>query len=267
MARAPFLTVAFLSFLLAFLVAQHASAAPETPVISIITTDQGSARVSGEGPDIAKWRPGWQIELFRLVEKKAGVKFEFRRTTWKDALEQVRNGKADAAFNSSYKPERAVYGVYPTRDGELDPGRGTLNYTYWLYHQDGAPVSWNGVTFDALSKPIAAESSAAIVSILRDHGANVIEADTYAEILRLLETGKVEAIAGFEGNVDVFLQTSPLNFSKVVRHPVPLVRRTGYLMFSKIFYAENAPLAERIWNTIAEVWSSPTAVEIRRSYE
>ena len=51
------------------------------------------------------------------------------------------------------------------------------------------------------------------------------------------------------------------------RSHVPLVRKTGYLMFSKRFYAENEVLAERIWDAIGDVWASPIASEIRRSYE
>ena len=244
-----------------------ADAAPDTPVITLVTTDQGSSRVTGHGPDIDARRPGWQVELLRLAAARAGVRFEFRRLPWKEALNRVRNGDIDAAFNSSYKAERAVYGVYPTLDGELDPVRATLNYTYWLYHLEGSPVSWNGASFSGLERPIAAERSAAIVSVLREYGAEVIEADSYAEILGLLDTGRVDAVAGFEGNVEIFLQTSPRKYGYVTRHPVPLLRRMGFLMFSKHYYAENRELAERIWDAIAEVWSSPVAFEIRRGYE
>ena len=186
---------------------------------------------------------------------------------WVRALDQVRTGEADAAFNSSYQAERAIYGVYPTRNGKLDEARATLSYTYWLYAKADSPVSWNGTSFANLSKPIGAERSAAVVPVLKKGGADVIEAGTYEEILRLLTDDKVDAVASFEGNVDFFLRTSPQLYRGIIRYPVPLVRKTGYLMFSKIFYAQNEALAERIWDAIGEVWSSPIATEMRRSYE
>lgn len=254
-------------FLVAYAVFGTFHAAAEKPTITLITTDQGSARVMGEGPHLDPRRPGWMIELFRLVADRAGVTFEFQRTAWKDALRRVQDGKADAAFNASFKPSRAVYGVYPMRDGELDYDRATLNYTYWLYYRKDTPVSWNGMAFTGLKKPIGAERSAAIVSVLEKRGADVLEIQGYDRILKSLTDGKTDGIAGFEGNVEAFLQADPQRFGGVMRHPVPLLRSSGFLMFSKHFYAAEPQLAERIWDAIGAVWSTPRAAEIRRSYE
>lgn len=239
----------------------------EKPTITLITTDQGSARVTGEGRDLDPRRPGWMIELFRLVGDTAGVTFVFQRTAWKDALRKVRDGEADAAFNSSFKPSRAVYGAYPMRDGKLDYDRATLSYTYWLYHRKDTPLSWNGMQFKGLSRPIGAERSAAIVPMLEKQGAQVLEIQGYDQILKSLTDGRTDGIAGFEGNVEALLQANPQEYSGITRHPVPLLRSSGFLMFSKQFYDRNTPLAERIWDTIAEVWATPRAAEIRRSYE
>ncbi len=249
------------------LVTNTASAVPDTPILTLVTTDQGSPRVNGHSSEIASVRPGWQIELLRMAAQKAGVRVKFYRMKWIDALKNVREGTIDAAFNSSYKDDRAVYGKYPMRDGELDTSRATLNYTYWLYYSETDPVLWNGVSFSDLKKPIAAERSSAIVPILKKYGADVVEAETYEDILKLMDSGQASAVAGFEGNVDIFMQTAPQHFGHVVRHPVPLVRRTGYVMFSKLSYDAHPDRIERFWDAIRDVWSSPAAIDIRGSYE
>jgi polar amino acid transport system substrate-binding protein len=255
-----------LGFVAALAVSAGAFAA-DMPTVILATTDQGSTRVSGQGANIQPQHPGWQIELFRQVADKVGVKFEFRRMTWKQVLARIKTEEFDAAFNSSYSPERATYGVYPMLDGEPDTTRATLSYSYWLYRKNDSPVTWDGVSFTGLEKPIGAESSAAIVQVLKDHGAQVIEASTYPEILDMLRTGQVDAVAGFAGNIEAFLQADPQRYSHITRYPVPLQRRNGYLMFSQSFYAKNKALVERIWNAIADIWSSPEAAEIRRNYE
>ncbi len=259
--------VVALSGFLVFMAAFSNAFASDKPVIIIATTDQSSVRVSGEGPDLDPQRPGWQIELFRLAADKAGVTFRFQRMPWVQALERVRKGETQAAFNSSYKEDRAVYGVYPSRDGKLDEDRATLRYTYWLYTRPGSPVTWNGVALGGLSNPLGAERSSAIVPVLEKQGAEVIEVGRYQDILSMMMDGRVDAIAGFEGNVETILQANPQEYRGITRHPVPLLRRTGYLMFSKAFYETNTALVERIWDAIGEVWASPVAAEIRRNYE
>lgn len=255
------------SFFAILMTFTSAFASTDKPVITIATTDQSSVRIAGEGPDLDPQKPGWQIELLRLAAKKAGVTFKFQRMPWVQALERVRKGETQAAFNSSFKEDRAVYGVYPMRDGALDEDRATLRYTYWLYTHPKSPVTWNGVAFSGLVNPIGAERSSAIVPVLKKRGAEVIEVGRYQDILSLMMDGRVDAIAGFEGNVETILQASPGEYRKISRHPVPLLRRTGYLMFSKIFYEQNMPLVERIWDAIGDVWDSPIAAEIRRNYE
>lgn len=259
--------IAVSCLLVTMMAAGSAFSATEKPTITIATTDQSSVRVAGEGPDIDPQLPGWQIELFRLVADKIGVTFKFQRMPWVQALDRVRKGETEAVFNSSFNADRAVYGVYPTRNGMLDHNRATLRYTYWLYTRSGSPVTWNGQSFGALNNPIGAERSSAIVPMLKNRGAKVVEVGRYQDILSLMMDGHVDAIAGFEGNVETILQANPQQYSQITRHPVPLLRRTGYLMFSKTFYEKNMPLAERIWDTVAEVWASPIAAEIQRNYE
>lgn len=259
--------IAICSFFAILITCSSPFAATDEPVITIATTDQSSVRVAGEGPDLRAQLPGWQIELFRLAAEKAGVTFKFQRMPWVQALDRVRKGETQATFNSSYKKDRAVYGVYPMRNGRLDEDRATLRYTYWLYTRDDSPVTWNGVNFNGLANPIGAERSSAIVPALKNKGAEVIEVGRYQDILSLMMEGRVDAIAGFEGNVENILQANPGEYREISRHPVPLLRRTGYLMFSKIFYDQNNQLVERIWDAIGEVWASPVAAEIRRKYE
>ena len=111
-----------IAFLVLFWMVSPLSAEPLFRVVYI--DKENPPRILGDNTSIDWSRPGITIELLKMVEKKVGVQFQFKRMPWKRCLYMVENGLADATFHASYKLDRAKYGAYPFRDGKLDSTRG-----------------------------------------------------------------------------------------------------------------------------------------------
>jgi polar amino acid transport system substrate-binding protein len=77
------------------------------------------------------------------------------------------------------------------------------------------------------------------------------------ELIEKLLAGRVAAAAVLGGAISARLVREPALARQIeVRYP-PLVEKPYYLMLSRQFVATEPALAERIWNTIAEVRNSP----------
>lgn len=247
------------------LVPSHAPAEGGT-LMRLVTINSSSPRVQGTGPYVQDERPGWQVEMFREAASEVGARIQFRRMPWKEALHAVRTGQADAAFNSSYKPERDEYGAYPMKDGKPDESRASHRYAYWLYTFDGIGVDWDGTSITGLVNPVVADEGSAVVSWLKKRNIPVVEVLGYEMALDLLMVGKADAVAGFGSYVDVIIGEHPEEYEGVVRLTEPLVRKSGYLMFSQAFYDANTGLCERMWDAIGRLHGSEKYKSLRCCY-
>ena len=146
------------------------------PTFRMVYNNKGAPpRIMGDGTSIDWSKPGITLELFKMVEKRAGVPFQFKRMPWKRCLYLVERGSADATFHASYKPDRAKYGLYPTRNGKLDRARSIYNASYVFYAKKGSGVTWDGKTINNVSRPIGTQLSYAIADDLRKMGYEVEE--------------------------------------------------------------------------------------------
>lgn len=238
-------------------------AADDKPVvINVATVPPPGHRITHN-----KDRPGWLIELFQEVQARTGVKFEYVFVPWDQALRLVRTGAAQAAFNSSYTPERAVYGVYPMRDGKPDPSRATVQYAYALYAHRDSGITWDGQRIGGLDGPVAVEKSAAVLAQLKKLGAQTVELPNYEAILSMVSSRRVQALVGIDQIVDAMLTTSADRFADISKVDPPLQRRVGFLMFSKSFCASKGDVCEAVWNAIGEVRQTDAFKAMRASYE
>lgn len=244
-----------------FVLTFTAQASDEPIELTIGTTPTKSERMTGD-PD----RPGWLVELFNAVEPLAKVRFKYVFNDWDQVLRLVRTGRIEAAFNSSYKADRAVYGSYPMKDGKPDPSRATVEYEYSLYVRNDSNVKWDGNSIENLQGPVALEKGAAILPRLQQLGLEVQEVASYRALLSLLKGRRVGAIAAIDVHVDVAQKQSPERFGGIEKLSPPLQRRTGFLMFSKSFCAREGDICEAVWNAIGEVKASENFKTIRAQY-
>lgn len=208
--------------------------------------------ICGSGTAIDPVKPGLTIEMLRMAGERAHVAIELSRTPWERGLYLIEAGQADAIFASSYVEERLRYGVYPMKDGHPDTRRKLFDQSYRLYIRAGSGVGWDGKALTNLHAPVGATPGYAVIPVLRAMGVTVEEETSHVANLRKLVAGHLDAYAELDTHIRPLLKSNP-EFSGIVELSPPVLTKPYYLMFSKISYAKEPEVAERIWDAIAEV--------------
>ncbi len=259
------LLITFLTIVIALNPAQQAIGAEPTAneivTLRIATTPEPSQKITHK-----KVHPGWQVEMFNAAELLAGVRFKYVFVPWDQALRLVRTGRIEAVFNSTFKTDRSVYGVYPMKDGQADRSRASTLDHYSLYIYKGAPVSWDGKLSLGNNGLVGFEKGAAIKPIIEKLGVPYREVNTYTAMLSLLAAKRVTAIAGVSGSIDWQIKSNPGRFAAIQKLEPPLQRRAAYLMFSKQYCSKRSEVCEAVWNAIGQVRRSPGFAAIRARY-
>jgi polar amino acid transport system substrate-binding protein len=233
-----------------------APAAGAEPVRIVFDVQANPPLICGTGTAIDPDRPGLTIEMLRMASERAGIAIALSRTPWQRGLYLVETGQADAIFASSYVQERLRYGVYPLHNGSPDTRRKLFDQSYRLYVRSGSGIGWDGKTLTNLHAPVGATTGYAVVPALRAMGVAVEEEPSHIANLRKLAAGRLDAYAELDNHVRPLLRNDPAAFGGIVELSPPLRTTAYYLMFSRIFYARAAEIAERIWDAIAVVNAS-----------
>ncbi len=144
------------------------------PRLTIAAVDKPSVPfLLAEGKQFDWQKPGITLEVLQRIEQRLGLEFDYRRLPWARCLKMVENDQAQAIFHSSFKPERALYGAYPMRDGQLDTSRSLMTLSYVLYKRKDSNLDWDGQNLSGLNGPIATGIKYAIVDDLKKLGAPV----------------------------------------------------------------------------------------------
>ena len=245
-------------------VVSQAAAEPIFRIVYNIT--ENPPRIMGDGSFIDWSKPGVTIELLKMIERKVGVQFQFKRMPWKRCLYMVEHGAADAAFHASYKTARAKYGVYPSQDGKLDPSRSIFKLTYRLYVKKGSGVKWNGNTISNVSRPIGTQLSFAIADDLRRMGYEVVEEASVDTNLNKLAAGRISAYADMEKMVDNTLRKNNPRYQAIEKLDPPLSEKVYYLLVSKTFADRHPQLTERIWDALRDAKQTDAYRKMLKKY-
>lgn len=207
-------------------------------------------------PWITREGKGLNFELLKRVALQSGLRFEFRQTSWKRCLEDLKQSLVDGAFGASLKAERLEFGAYP--GGEQADPRKRLNMDrYVLVRAKGARVAWDGKHLSGLKGPVGVQLGYSIADHLRGMGVAVDEGSPGAtELMRKLLAGHVEAVAVLEGEARSLLREDARYRALLEIVALPLVEKPYYLLLSHRFLAARPELAEAIWQGIEQVRES-----------
>jgi polar amino acid transport system substrate-binding protein len=214
-----------------------------------------------ERQEVLPWRAldggGLDFELLSEVARRLGLQFDYQSMPWKRCLSQLKASQVQGAFSASFTSERTALGVYPGGD-RPDPERRLHMDNYVLVRRIGSKVDWDGHNFLHLNGRIGIELGYSVGDFLRARNVPVDEGTQRSdELIEKLLAGRVAAAAVLGGAISARLVREPALARQIeVRYP-PLVEKPYYLMLSRQFVATEPALAERIWNTIAEVRNSP----------
>ncbi len=236
-----------------------------TLVLATTQSPNERVRITEEGKLPAE-KPGWFAELSQRAGEDCGANVEFAFMPWKRALQMVEKGEVQAAFSSSFKAERAVYGAYPLKDGKPDENRYAKRIVYTAFVKRGSDNEKLADANDLQGLTVAVERQASIIPELESRGANVYEVADELTMLRMAANGRVDAAVAIEDNAAPFLDQHSDLAELLTQLQPPIQKKVGYVMFSKIFYQDNRALVECFWSTSAELRDTKWFETMRANY-
>jgi polar amino acid transport system substrate-binding protein len=237
------------------------------PVLILATTEEATLGVQVINGTLDAKRPGHYVELTRKVSEQCGVLVEFKFMPWARALQAVESGIVSAAFASSYKPERAVYGAYPMKDGQPDESRAQRNLAYHLYADPETAASFKMGESATSGAHVAVERDASIIPLLESQGMVPRPLPRYESILSMVAMKRAMFGAGIADNLDPILSQNPDLAAKVVKIEPPLQKQIGYVMFGKAFYEKHRDAVECFWDQSAVLSKSHWYEMLKKQYE
>ena len=233
------------------------SSASDTRLFLATDDTPGNPWIMGSGSAFHPRSPGIEIELYRRVAARLKLQLEMVRMPWKRCHTEVQQGRVDGIFPASFKPERMALGVYPMRDGQVDPSRKSRDSAYFLYVHKTAPLGWDGKRFVNLDlmdrKTIGVPLGWSIASDLRRMDIDLLEKPRPADLLQILNRGGLAGVVCLDTVTDTYIAQEPNRFTEIRKTYPAVAKKAYYLLLSHPFVSRNPVLAERIWDGIAAI--------------
>ena len=238
----------------------------------LLATDDtpGNPWIMGSGLRFQEDLPGIEIELYRLMAQHLGLELKMMRMPWKRCLFELKAGRLDGIFPASFKPERLELGVFPLKNGIVDPTRKSRDSAYHLYRLKKTPVTWKEGKIANLEQmprqTIGAPLEWAIAEELRQMNIDVLERPRPVELLEMLSRGGLAGVACLSTVADIYILDAPHKFGQIEKVYPAIAEKTYFLMLSHQFATAHPDLAEKIWNTIAALRNGDVISAISRRY-
>ena len=238
----------------------------------LLATDDtpGNPWIMGGGLHFQEELPGIEIELYQRMAQHLGVELKMVRMPWTRCLFNLKAGKLDGIFPASFKSERMAYGVYPLKNGSLDPTRKSRDSAYHLYRLKKTPISWEaGKIVNLAQMPrqtIGVPLGWSIVEELRRADIDVLERPRPVELLEMLAKGGLAGVACLATVADIYINEAPHQFSQIEKVYPAIAEKAYFLMLSHQFVNARPDLAEKIWDTIAALKNGEAYSAITKRY-
>lgn len=230
-------------------------------------TAAGTLTLCYERREVLPWRTldgqGLNFELLREVSQRVGVQFDYRGMPWKRCLEAIKANAVDGGIAVSFYPARLAVGAYP---GGAHPDRAKrMNVGgYMLVRRRGSAIDWDGKAFHHVDGKIGFQLGYSVGEFLRSQGVSTDEGSQQPEELaQKLAAGRLAA-AAFGAADAQRLAHGPFSAQLEVL-PVPLLQQDYYLMLSHAMLARDPQLANRLWNEVGAVRTSPGYARLEAS--
>jgi len=208
----------------------------------------------GDGSAVLPSLPGAAVELVQRLETKIpDLKIMFQRCPVKRCLNDLETGAIDGLFNLSFKASRLTMGAYPWKGDSVDPERRLTTLNYSFYKQKGTDFAWDGKSVSGTVESIGATTGYSIVDDLKALGLTVSEGTSSEGNLKKLGAGRVSAVAMQETRGDYLISQNPAEYGNIEKVETPIQSKPYYLVLSNQFKAEDAEMAEKIWNAVGEL--------------
>jgi polar amino acid transport system substrate-binding protein len=201
---------------------------------------------------------GIDLETLKLLEKEMKITIKTSALPWRRCLEEMKLGKVDGAFASSYKQEREEFGRYPLdSSGKVDASRMIHMSGYSLYYSKIFPVTFDGKKFAGIKGRVAAQFSFSIVKPLQELGVDVDDSSgDPVDILKKLTLGRVGAAVLQTARAEKIIGEKE-EFRKAIAksdyEKPPFESKPYFLMLSHQLLEKHPKFSERLWNSLKKV--------------
>lgn len=255
----------YLSFICAMLFICYGITANARDLSIACENKQDFPTVMGNNTNVLKKNPGMGVEAIYLLEKRLNIKIKIKRLPWKRCLAEMEKGHVDGLFTASYKEKRKRFGRYPEIDGKVDPSRRFTSASYALYRLKGSDVRYDGNNFHVKGK-VGAPLGYSIVDDLKKKGLIIDESPNTLNDFKKMVKGRIKAVAALEMTADYYLMVHQDLNEKIEKILPLIVEKPYYFMLSHQLYKENKALAEKIWDTIADIRRDPEFQKSLKNY-
>jgi len=211
-------------------------------------------------------KPGVVIELLSLLEKRLELQIKYKLYPAKRLQIKMEDGELDGALLASYSKNREEWISYPKKNGQIDVSRKMLNLTYVLYKWRDSPLQWDGKKITNITRRIGAGRGSSIVKFLKKLQIRVDKVNSDSANMEKLLLHRIDGVATFDFIGDALLENNPERYKNIVKVFPPLISKLYYLPLSFPFVEKNPELAEKIWDTVAELGKSVEFKKIQASY-
>jgi polar amino acid transport system substrate-binding protein len=239
---------------------------------TVFAADKPAIKVCYENEDSYPWilkdRPGLNILMLNMVEKRLGSKIEMIQLPWRRCLSAVKLGNMDAVFKISFSPARAAeLGNFPMIGDQPDTSKRMLTQSYSLYKLKGTELSWDGSVLK-IKGAVGAQAGFSAIDQIRGMGITVDDGSPSPEKnLEKLLFGRFSAVALQTEQGDFCVEKNPEFKAKIERISPVLVKKAYYLIFSKQFTAKHPEHVDATWKTIEQVRESAEYIEITKAFK
>jgi polar amino acid transport system substrate-binding protein len=208
-----------------------------------------------ENKIVLPWRStqqeGLNFELFKRVESRLDINFDYELLPWKRCLAKLKSNEVDGAFSVSFSDERRQFGVFPGVD-HADAKKRLHFARYFLVRKKGSQIDWDGKQFQHVDGKIAFQLGYSVGDLLHQLKMEVDEtSDSPYNVGRKVVAGRVAGAAMIDSDVTALMRGPLAPELDVVT--TPLVEKPYFLMLSNALVKSRPALAEHIWKSIEEV--------------
>lgn len=207
--------------------------------------------------------PGTFFEFVRIMEREMAISITIERLPWKRCLSHLKRGMIDGILAASYKPKREKLGVYPQKNGKVDPDRRFSGSSYYLYVKNNSNIKRDGKKLKNVNGVIGAQLGFSIVADLKAMGVKVNDKNNEpGSIFDMLYKGRLDgaAIHGDVGNIYLH------QYKNIKKLEPPLATKPYYLLVSHQIYKKHPDFVENMWNVVAKIRESGEFKNIEDKY-
>jgi hypothetical protein len=194
---------------------------------------------------------GLSLELLRRASALQPVAIRQIVATRSQCMNRLRSGQVDAML-AAFTPERAVYGAYPMKGTQPDPGRGVGELNFFVSRRRGGTVAWDGQRFIGLGRqPVGAQPDLLHMPMLREMGGVIDDSGSSVDQVFAKLAGRRVAAAVTEREEGDQLIARKYR-GQIEMLPVPFQKTPIYLIVNQAFYQKRQAQIEAYWQAIAQ---------------